>query len=159
VTSTDEYYKNRIRVRVCGLCFKDSKILLVKQNLNGRLFYAPPGGAIEFGENIEDGLKRELLEETNIEVIESKYQFITEYVKPPLHAIELFYSITSWNGSPSIGSDPESKEIILIQDVKFYSSVELKKINNSELHHVLHSCNNPRDLLELSGYIQHTKKM
>lgn len=35
---------------------------------NGRKHYEFPGGHLEFGENLTKGLKRELLEETGIEI-------------------------------------------------------------------------------------------
>lgn len=147
------FYEDKLRTRVCGLCFENNKILLVKHNLNGKFFYAPPGGAVEFGESMESALKRELKEETNIDIVSAKFQFITEYVNPPLHAIEIFYFIESWNGIPSLGMDPESKEIPLIQDVNYFSTTDLKKINKSELHHILQKCIDPISLLSLSGFI------
>ncbi len=156
--TTKHFYEDKLRVRVCGLCFKENKILLVKHNLNGATFYAPPGGAVEFGETMEEALKRELFEETSIKANYLEFKFITEYVNPPLHAIEMFYFVKLWNGKATVGNDPESEEIRIIKDVNFYSVEDLKKINIDELHHVLHNCNNLRELLDLSGYIQTPKK-
>lgn len=159
MVSDQLFYENKQRTRVCGLCFKDDSILLVKHNLNGKPFYAPPGGAVEFGESMENALKRELMEETHLLVTASRFQFITEFIKPPLHAIEVFYHITSWEGSPVKGSDPESSGIEIIQEVSFYPASDLTKINRSELHHILHNYNNPEELLKLKGYIMPPKKL
>ncbi len=54
-----------------GLVIKDNKILLIKKKggpYDGKLDL--PGGTIEFNESIEDALKRELLEEVGIEILD-----------------------------------------------------------------------------------------
>ncbi len=150
------FYENKQRTRVCGLCFKNESILLVKHNLNGKTFYAPPGGGVEFGELMEETLKRELNEETGINMVSAKFQFITEYVKPPLHAVEVFYHVESWKGTLSKGNDPES-ELEIIQGAAYYTAEQLMRIKRSELHHIFHNCTNPIDLLKMLGYIQPIK--
>ena len=147
------FYENKLRTRVSGLCLKNNKLLLVKHNLNGSVFYAPPGGAVEFGELMLEALSREITEETNIEIIASKFQFITEYVKPPLHAIEIFFYVNSWKGVIKVGNDPESEKNTIIQDAKFYSWEEIKQLKSNELHHILQQSNNLEEVLKLSGFI------
>ena len=54
-----------------GLIIKDNMVLLIKKfggPYNGKLDL--PGGTIEFGEKPEDALKRELMEEVGIEVVD-----------------------------------------------------------------------------------------
>ena len=54
-----------------GLVIKNNKILLIKKKggpYDGKLDL--PGGTIEFDESIEDALKRELLEEVGIEILD-----------------------------------------------------------------------------------------
>ncbi|MCF6361458.1 MAG: NUDIX hydrolase [Cyclobacteriaceae bacterium] len=145
------FYENKIRARVCGLVVEDDSILLVKHTLRGKPFYAPPGGAIEFGEPIETALTREFKEETHIEVKSAEFKFITEYIKPPLHAIELFYLISQWDGTAKKGSDPENNH--LIKGVNWFSMKDIKLLDLKEVHHIFHNCNNLRDILQLSGYI------
>lgn len=159
MTTHKPFYENKLRNRVCGLCFKNDSILLVKHNLNGKAFYAPPGGAIEFGESIAETLIRELKEETTIDVVAASFLFITEYINPPLHAIEHFYHIKSYKGTPTLGNDPETDQIEIIQGVSFYSAKDLKQIKRSELHHIFHICDNPKDILKLSGIIEAPKKL
>ena len=47
-------FGNRLRIRACGLLIKEKKILLIKHEGLGKLnaLWAPPGGAVEFGETI-----------------------------------------------------------------------------------------------------------
>ncbi|MHA2225956.1 MAG: NUDIX hydrolase [Candidatus Hodarchaeales archaeon] len=51
------------------------KILLTKRAAPPKQFYwFPPGGAINLGETVEDGVKREIMEETGVKI--EKLQFI-----------------------------------------------------------------------------------
>ncbi|MCR4260856.1 MAG: NUDIX hydrolase [Candidatus Colwellbacteria bacterium] len=56
------------RVTIKGLAVKDGKILLFKEapQLSGK--WELPGGGLDFGEDIQDGLKREIEEESGIKV-------------------------------------------------------------------------------------------
>jgi 8-oxo-dGTP diphosphatase len=56
------------RVSVKGLFVKDGKILLFKEpkKLSGK--WELPGGGLNFGEDIQEGLKREIEEETGIKI-------------------------------------------------------------------------------------------
>lgn len=58
----------RHSVSVAGVILNDdaSRVLLVKRRDNGR--WEPPGGVLELDETIEDGLRREIREETGVEV-------------------------------------------------------------------------------------------
>ncbi len=147
----DLFYTNKIRTRVCGLIINNDQILLVEHLINNKAFFAPPGGGVEFGETIKQALLREVKEETGLEINSSQFKFITEYIQPPLHAIEVFYHIKSWNGEPIIGKDPE--DLTVIKSVKWYSLNEIKQMPSNEVHHIFHYCNNLRDFFELSGYI------
>ncbi len=66
----------KFTIRVYGIFIKNSKILLVKENLNGFEFTKFPGGGLEFGEGLQDGLRREIMEEMEQD-IEIKNHFYT----------------------------------------------------------------------------------
>ncbi|MDY6855335.1 MAG: NUDIX hydrolase [Thermodesulfobacteriota bacterium] len=54
---------------VGGIVFLDDKIVLVKRGKEpGYGRWGIPGGAVKLGENMEQAVKREILEETNIDV-------------------------------------------------------------------------------------------
>lgn len=58
----------RHSVSVAAAIFDDSgeKVLLIQRRDNGR--WEPPGGVLELDETIEDGLRREVREETGAEI-------------------------------------------------------------------------------------------
>lgn len=66
---------NKFNVRVYGIFIQNKSVLLVKENYNGYEFTKFPGGGLEFGEGLIEGLKREIREELNlgIEIIEHFY--------------------------------------------------------------------------------------
>lgn len=122
-----EQYGNHIRIRVCGVCIQKGKILLlnhigIKENAD---YWCPPGGGLQFGETIEECLKREFLEETNTKISVGKFLAVNEFVNPPLHAIELFYEVKIISGIPKKGIDPEMEEQI-ITDLRWMDMGEIK---------------------------------
>jgi 8-oxo-dGTP diphosphatase len=119
-------YGNQLRVRVCGICVQEGKILLINHsgmNESGE-FWSPPGGGLEFGETIENCLKREFLEETNTIISIGKLLVVNEFIKNPLHAIELFYEVKIEAGQVKKGFDPEMEEQI-IRDIQWMSYEEV----------------------------------
>lgn len=119
-------YGNQLRLRVCGICVQSGRVLLINHsgmNESGE-FWSPPGGGLEFGESIEDCLKREFLEETNTIISVGKFLTVREFLKSPLHAIELFYEVKILSGEIKIGFDPEM-EYQIIKDVQWLSFAEV----------------------------------
>jgi 8-oxo-dGTP diphosphatase len=59
----------RPQLAVSAAIFRDGKILLVRRaRFPARGFYTLPGGRVEFGETLHAALRREVLEETALEI-------------------------------------------------------------------------------------------
>lgn len=56
------------QVRVTGVLIEDGKMLLVQQRLSEKRNWSLPGGRLERGETIAQGLMREFREETGLDV-------------------------------------------------------------------------------------------
>lgn len=104
-----ELYGNKIRVRACGICINDGKVLMIKhQAILGKLpFWAPPGGGVDVGETALEALKREFLEETGLQIEVRELLLMNEFVNLPLHGIELFFRVQIQGGELALGNDPE----------------------------------------------------
>ncbi len=159
-----EQFGDRVRVRVCALCFRHDHLLLIwhKGIANEQYFLAPPGGGIQFGETAEQALSREVKEETGLIVQKAQFLFVYEYVEPPLHAIELFFEAEVSEGDPQIGEDPELESgEQLIQQVRFTSPQEIKdEITKKKnwFHQLIHHYHHPKELLSLRGYFKFDNK-
>lgn len=147
-------YGNKVRVRVSGLCWKDDSLLLINHNLyQEHDFWAPPGGGLEFGQRIEEGLMREFMEETGLQIRVDGFRFVAEYVNPPLHAIELFADVSIVEGKLITGSDPEmNAENQIIRVVKFVPWETVKAIPEHGKHGILKLCKTIKELKTLAGF-------
>lgn len=57
------------RIRLTGILLEDDRILLAKEALRERSRWNLPGGALEMGETVEERLRRELREETGLDMV------------------------------------------------------------------------------------------
>ncbi|MCX8029789.1 MAG: NUDIX hydrolase [Brevinematales bacterium] len=88
-----------IRIRVQGLIFNQKwELLLVKHSKNGKEYYVLPGGGVEYREELEKALTRELKEELNIQdVFSLKFIDIREFIDPDSnrHILDLYYYVNA----------------------------------------------------------------
>ena len=86
------------RPAVYGIIIDDSKIMVVTNRRTGKLWF--PGGGVELGERMETALKREVREETGIEIEVVHFEGFEEnffYYDPldeAFHSLLFFYSCT-----------------------------------------------------------------
>ncbi len=81
-------------VRVYGLLINDkNEILITDEEIKGFRFTKFPGGGLELGEGTIDGLKREFIEECNLEVEVSEHFYTTDFFVKSLFSDEQLLSI------------------------------------------------------------------
>lgn len=85
------------RINTRGVIIKDNKIFaVVHKRRNGTIadYWCVPGGGLEIGEPIIDGLRREIIEETGVEPVIGRLLFIHQFLKNyQQEQLELFFEI------------------------------------------------------------------
>jgi len=114
-------YKNPIPT-VDVIIEKDNKIILIKRKIEpfkGKL--ALPGGHIEYGETVENAIKREVKEETNLKIklIDILGVYSDPKRDPRGHRISVVFIAKIAGGKLNAGSDA--------LNVGFYNPENLKK--------------------------------
>ena len=80
----------RFNVRVYGILINDRKQILVADEAfkNGTRATKFPGGGLELGEGLVDGLIREFKEETGIDVEVERHFYTTDFFQPSFFDLE-----------------------------------------------------------------------
>lgn len=123
----------RFKYRVAGIALKNNRVLI--QRLEKANYWSLPGGSIELLEKSGDALKREMWEETGIEVEVGRMVWVTENIflrkkKQLTHEVAFYYimHIKQQPVPPESGSsfygDEQGKRIIF----QWFDLVELSKI-------------------------------
>lgn len=126
-----EAYGHRVRVRVGGLVLDDpaspGAVLLVEhEGIHGETpFWTPPGGGLDFGEALPEALRREVREETGLEVEVGPLRYVLDFVRPPLHAVSFYFACRPVGGALRPGADPELGERQLIRGARYVPFEEL----------------------------------
>lgn len=94
-----------VRVGVGVFIFKDGKFLMQqRQGAHGAGTWSVPGGHLEFGESFEETARREVLEETGLEITNVRFGAVTNdnFVEEGKHYVTV-WMISDWkNGEPRI---------------------------------------------------------
>jgi 8-oxo-dGTP diphosphatase len=119
----------KIRIRVAVIIPQDDKILLVRHVKDDRQYWLIPGGGVDFGETIDECAKREIKEETNIDVKLLKLLFISESVSREYerHLVNLFFL------GQALNPDDELK-VLKDERVQEARYVPVSRLNDLELH-------------------------
>jgi ADP-ribose pyrophosphatase YjhB (NUDIX family) len=120
---------NNIRPNALIIIRKDNYILASKGIDGQKTFYRLMGGGIEFGELSKDAIKREILEELGLEIMNEKFLCVTEnvfdYKSQKCHEITFLYqgdfvdkSMYEKEKIKRLDYEGEYSEWILISEIK-----------------------------------------
>jgi len=96
----------RHSVSVAGVIFDDhGRVLAIRRRDNNQ--WQPPGGVLELGETFEEGVRREVLEETGMQVRVGRLTGV--YKNMNLGVVALVFRCTAVGGTPQ--ATDESREV------------------------------------------------
>jgi len=118
------------RVRVAAIIVKGDSILLVRHEKGAASYWLLPGGGLEFGESLVDGLCREVREETCLEVRVGDLVLASDSIAPDRsrHVVNLCFTGEVIGGELGLGSDERVAEARFIpldelQDLRLHPDV------------------------------------
>lgn len=111
-------------MRVAVILIEDEKILLVKHRKHQQSYWVLPGGTVEGGETLKETAKREMKEETNLEIALGELAFINEAIPRDghRHIIDLYFTAKISGGDLKVTKDE------VLQEARFFNMKELDNL-------------------------------
>jgi len=125
----------RPKDRVMGVLIEDGKLLVLRMRdavsgSSGRK-WSLAGGTLEYGESIEACLKREMKEETGLDVTVGRLLYLCERLGDGDHVVHMTFLVRRKSGELRVGYEPEpgANEIV---DARFVPVEALTALGFSE---------------------------
>ncbi|MFD3653305.1 NUDIX hydrolase [Streptomyces sp. NPDC058620] len=119
-----------MHTRVTGIVLSDDdKILLLHQDTDGPRHWSLPGGKVEDGGTLEEGLVREMREETGADVEAGRLLYLCDNV--PARVVHITFETRIIGGA--LGAVTESADTRQIHAVEFVPLDDLPRLGFSDL--------------------------
>lgn len=104
-------------VRIYGLLVHENRLLIIREPFAGMIIDKFPGGGLEFGEGTRDCLKREFMEELNLEIevhehIYTQDFFLASRFDEKEQILMIYYKVTAKDIAQLEVLDPDIQVLI-----------------------------------------------
>lgn len=117
-------------IRITGILIENNEILLVQQKLSDKRNWSLPGGRLERGETLSQGLIREMKEETGLDVEIVRMLYLCDVAASSNTILHITFLIKRKGGEIELPSNEFDENPI--HDVKFVPISELVQYGFSE---------------------------
>lgn len=117
-------------IRITGILIENNEILLVQQKLSDKRNWSLPGGRLERGETLSQGLIREMKEETGLDVEIVRMLYLCDVAASSNTILHITFLIKRIGGEIELPSNEFDENPI--HDVKFVPISELVQYSFSE---------------------------
>lgn len=105
------------QIRVTGVLIENEEILLVKQKVSKDRMWSLPGGRLEQGETIQEGLQREFWEETGLKVQTQELLYLCDVKSSCYKVVHITFLVSRVGGDITLPTNEKDENPIF--DVKF----------------------------------------
>jgi len=114
--------KKGLRVRIGVIVVRDGMVLLARQHVSdGRDFWIVPGGGLKRDEGLLECARREMAEETGLEVEPVRLLYVGDFFKGEKHVVDMFFL------GKLVGGELKRREDE-IDNLQFFEIERLKQI-------------------------------
>ena len=117
-------------VRITGVLIENNKLLLVQQKLSEKRNWSLPGGKLERGETLSQGLIREMKEETGLDVEIERMLYLCDVAASSNSILHITFLLKRTGGEIELPTNEFDENPI--HDVKFVPIPELIQYGFSE---------------------------
>ena len=117
-------------IRITGILIENNEILLVQQKMSDKRNWSLPGGRLERGETLSQGLIREMKEETGLDVEIIRMLYLCDVAASSNTILHITFLIKRIGGEIELPSNEFDENPI--HDVKFVPISELVQYGFSE---------------------------
>lgn len=123
------------RINIRGIIYKDGKLFAqqLKKTAGPSQFWSTPGGGLDPGESLADGLHREMMEETGIAPKIGKLLFVQQFDDGKREQLEFFF---------------------YIENADDYGTIDLTKTTHGEIEVDINDFIDPTSELILPAFLQ-----
>jgi ADP-ribose pyrophosphatase YjhB (NUDIX family) len=115
-----------MKIRITAVVLRNDNILLVEQNVDNGRGWSLPGGGLDEGETLEEGIIRELIEETGVTVKLKELLYVCDYIREDRHVVHITFLAEAPNDNigetmPGLDENPiKSIAYVPIDEIESY---------------------------------------